>query len=65
MSKPLPPDRFKPNDADKFYLKKYTDNSPRGCILELYLEYSKRITKFGQRLSFSYWKVIKCKRYVI
>ena len=43
MSKFLPTSRFKWIDPKKFELKKYTNNSSKWCVLEVYLEYPKKL----------------------
>ena len=42
-SKPLPTDRFKWIDPKEYDLNKYTNNGLKGCIIEVHLEYLKRI----------------------
>ena len=41
MSKPLSKSKFKWLNPEKFNLDKYKDNSLRGCVLEVNLEYPK------------------------
>ena len=43
MSKFLPISGFKWTNPKQFGLNKYTINTPKGCVLELYCEYSKEL----------------------
>ena len=43
MSKFLPTSGFKWIDPKKFDLNKYTSNRSKGCVLEVDLEYSKKL----------------------
>ena len=52
MSKFLRTSGFKWIDPKEFDLNKYTNNSLKGCVLEVDLEYPKGLHKL-QRLSFS------------
>ena len=39
----LPTSRFKWIDPKEFNLNKYTSNSSKGCLLEVYVEYPKEL----------------------
>ena len=41
----LPTSRFKWIDPKEFNLNKYTSNSSKGCLLEVYVEYPKELRK--------------------
>ena len=41
----LPISRFKWIDPKEFNLNKYTSNSSKGCLLEVYVEYPKELRK--------------------
>ena len=43
MSKFLPTSRFKRIDPKKFGLNKYTNNSSKGCVLEVDFEYPEEL----------------------
>ena len=43
MSKFFPTSGFKWIDAKEFDLNKYTSNSSKGCVLEVYLDYPKEL----------------------
>ena len=50
MSKLLPTSEFKWIDPEGFDFNKYTSNTAKGCVIEVYLKYSEEL----RRLSFSY-----------
>ena len=59
MFKFLPTSRFKWTDPKEFDLEKYTNNSSKGCVLEVDLEYPKELHKLHNDYPLAPWKIIK------
>ena len=57
MSKFLPTSGFKWIDPKEFDLNKYTNNSSKGCVLDVDLEYSKEIRKLHNDYSLALEKI--------
>ena len=51
MSKFLPTSGFKWIDLKEFNLNKYTNNSSKGCVLEVYLKYPKELRQLHNDFS--------------
>ena len=61
MSKLLPTSGFKWIDPKEFDLNKYTINSSKGCVLEVYLEYPKELQELQNDYHFALDRIVEAR----